>query len=243
MAGVVAVGTRRCGGGMAGEPFYSNTAEGAALACAQECDILVCEGSGAAIPPVGVDSVLLVASAAQPGEYILGYLGPYRLLLSDVVLVTMCDGFQVSSDKLRSLIDGVLSINPGAQVVRCVFRPRPLGDLEGKKVFLASTAPGQAVEIQARHLAEVYGASVTGTTSSLSDRSGLKRDLRSPAAEKADVFVTELKAAGVDTVSAHAKREGKQLVYIDNVPVSLDGDLEEELRYLESLARKRCRER
>lgn len=243
MAGVAAVGTRRCGGGMAGEPFYSNVSDGALLACSQPCDIILCEGSGAAIPPVGVDSTLLVVSAAQPREYILGYLGPYRLLLSDLVVVTMCDDFQVSSDELRSLIDGVLSINPGAKVVRCVFRPRPLGDLDGSKVFLASTAPGPAVEIQASYLAREYGATVLGSSAGLSDRRRLEEDLRGPPAAGADVFVTELKAAGVDTVSTVARREGKRLVYIENVPVSLHGNLDEELRHLESLARERCLER
>jgi cyclic 2,3-diphosphoglycerate synthetase len=63
MGRVVAVGCRRCGGGMAGKPFYSNVPEGAAIACAQEADVVIFEGSGAAIPPVGMDSVMLAAAA------------------------------------------------------------------------------------------------------------------------------------------------------------------------------------
>jgi cyclic 2,3-diphosphoglycerate synthetase len=239
MASVISVGTRRCGGGMAGVPFYSNVREGAALACGQQCDVILCEGSGAAIPPVGVDSVVLVASAAQPLEHLLGYLGTYRLLLSDLVVVTMCEDFLVSSEKIRKFKDGVQSINPGVKVVTTVLRPRPLGDLEGSMAFLTSTASGRAVEIQAKYLEEKYGATILGASSNLADRSRLERDLE--AAAGADVLVTELKAAGVDTVSMFARQRGKRLIYIDNVPVSPEGNLERELNSLDALARKRCR--
>ena len=241
MGGVMAVGCRRCGCGLAGEPFYSNVPEGALLACAQDAGILIFEGSGAAIPPAGVDSVLLVASAAQPLEYLLGYMGPYRLLLSDLLVVTMCEDFQVSSDKLRRLIDGALSINPEVKVVKTVFRPRPLGDLNGRKVFLVSTAPPQGIEVQAQHLEKEHGASVVGKSHHLANRAGLERDLGDAAG--ADVLVTELKAAGVDVVSIHAEESGRELVYIENVPVALEGNLEEEIDQLERTARKRCLER
>jgi cyclic 2,3-diphosphoglycerate synthase len=232
---VPAVGCRRCGSGLAGEPFYSNVAQGAEIACRQEADIVIFEGSGAAIPPVGVDSVMLVASAAQPLEYLLGYLGPYRLLRSDLVVVTMCEEFQVSSEKLRNLIDGVLSINPEVKVVKTVFRPRPLGDLSERKAFLVSTAPEGALQVQVEHLEEEYGARMVGSSSNLADRGKLAADLE--RAGDADVMVTELKAAGVDTVSVFAKRNGKELVYLENLPVALEGDLEEEMDQLAGTAR------
>jgi cyclic 2,3-diphosphoglycerate synthetase len=237
MANVVTVGCRRCGSGMAGEPFYSNVEKGAEIACSQDCDIVVFEGSGAAIPPVGVDAVLLVVSAVQPHEYILEYLGRYRLLLSDVVVVTICEDFLVSSDKLGKLIDGILSINPGVKVVKTVFRPRPLGDLQGKKIFLTSTTPEEAVGVQAGHLEREYGAVVVGASSSLADRRKLEKDLEGAAG--AEVLVTELKAAGVDTVSMFAERQGKELVYMENIPVSIDGNLEERIDHLVALARER----
>ena len=237
MANVVTVGCRRCGGGMAGEPFYSNVEKGAEIACSQDCDIVVFEGSGAAIPPVGVDAVLLVVSAVQPHEYILEYLGRYRLLLSDVVVVTICEDFLVSSDKLGKLIDGILSINPGVKVVKTVFRPRPLGDLQGKRIFLTSTTPEEAVGVQAGHLEREYGAVVVGASSSLADRRKLEKDLEGAAG--AEVLVTELKAAGVDTVSMFAERQGKELVYMENIPVSIDGNLEELIDHLVALAREK----
>jgi cyclic 2,3-diphosphoglycerate synthetase len=237
MGNVIAVGCRRCGGGLAGRPFYSNVPEGAALACAQDADLVIFEGSGAAIPPVGVDAVMLVASAAQPLEYLLGYLGPYRLLRSDLVVVTMCEEFQVSSDKLRKLIDGVFSINPEVKVVKTVFRPRPLGDLSERKVFLTSTAPAGALEVQAEYLESEYGARVVGKSANLADRAKLEADL--DGAGEAEVLVTELKAAGVDTVSLFAERSARELVYLENLPVALEGSLEEEMDRLEKVARAR----
>lgn len=234
---VITVGCRRCGGGMAGVPFFSNVEQGAALACAQDADIVLFEGSGAAIPPVGVDAVMLVASAAQPSDYLLGYLGPYRLLRSDLVVVTMCEDFLVSSEKLRKLIDGMISINPEVKVVKTVFRPHPLGNLCGREVFLVSTAPRHAVERQAEHLAGDYGAIIVGMSSNLADRRRLEADLE--AALDAEVLVTELKAAGVDTVSLFAKEKSKEIVYLENQPVTIDGNLEEEMERLQADARAR----
>ena len=43
------------------------------------------------IPPVRADATVCVASAAQPLEYVTGYLGTYRLLLSDLLVLTMCE--------------------------------------------------------------------------------------------------------------------------------------------------------
>lgn len=237
MGEVVAVGCRRCGGGMAGAPFMSNVAEGAALACEQDADLIIFEGSGSAIPPVGVDAVMLVASAAQPSEYLLGYLGPYRLLRSDLVVVTMCEEFLVSSEKLRKLIDGIASINPEVKVVKTVFRPRPLGELCEREVFLTSTAPARALECQAEHLASQYGAIVVGSSSNLADRRRLEKDLAH--AREASVMVTELKAAGVDTVSIFAKENSKEIVYLENQPVAVEGNLEEEIDRLEDKAKTR----
>ncbi|MDD5448048.1 MAG: 2,3-diphosphoglycerate synthetase [Actinomycetota bacterium] len=241
MGKVPTVGCRRCGGGMAGEPYFSNVAEGAKLACETESEIILFEGSGAAIPPVGTDAVLLVVSALQEEEYILEYLGRYRLLLSDLIVITMCEEFQVSSKKLSRLTDGIFSINPEVKIVKTVFRPRPLGDLRGKKIFLASTAPLEVVKLQGAYLESNYGARLVGVSSNLANRSMLARALQK--SKGADVFVTELKAAGVDVVSSRAHEQSKELVYIENFPVALEGSLDEELDYLYDLAGSRFSKR
>ncbi|HEX2119547.1 MAG TPA: 2,3-diphosphoglycerate synthetase, partial [Acidimicrobiales bacterium] len=52
MARVATIGTRRCGGGLAGAPVDSTFAAGVDLANRRDEELLVLEGSGAAIPPV-----------------------------------------------------------------------------------------------------------------------------------------------------------------------------------------------
>src|SRR5581483_2493040 len=54
LAGVPTIGCRRAGGGLAGAVSVSNVAEGARLAAELRPDIVVFDGSGAAIPPVAV---------------------------------------------------------------------------------------------------------------------------------------------------------------------------------------------
>ena len=65
---VTTVGCRRCGGGMAGEPFVSNVAEGVRVANGLHPTLTILEGSGAAMPPIATDARLLVAGAHQPLE-------------------------------------------------------------------------------------------------------------------------------------------------------------------------------
>lgn len=241
MGGLVAVGCRRCGGGLAGEPYYSNVAEGARIACEQDCEVVLFEGSGASMPPVGVDAVLLTVSAVQPMESILGYMGPYRLLLSDVVVITMCEEYLVSPETLGEIEDGILAINDRVHIVKTVFRPKPLGDIGNKKIYVTSTAGKTGAKAQAYYLEEKYGAEVIGYSPNLADRKRLKSDLEESFA--AEVLLTELKAAGVDTVSRFAREYGKELMYMDNVPVSVGGDLDSQIDLLEVIAKNKSLER
>ncbi|HKT45773.1 MAG TPA: hypothetical protein VJQ85_13295 [Gaiellaceae bacterium] len=73
-AGVPTVGCRRAGGGVAGAPFVSNVVEGARLAASLEPDVVVFDGSGAAIPPIAATARILVGRE------------PFRERISDVVL-------------------------------------------------------------------------------------------------------------------------------------------------------------
>ena len=109
VAGVVTVGCRRCGGGLAGETWISNVLEGVALASARRPDLVVCDGSGAALPPVAADSRVLVASALQGADVVTGYLNAYRILISDLVVVTMAGAKDV---ELRRRIQEVKPV-PG----------------------------------------------------------------------------------------------------------------------------------
>jgi cyclic 2,3-diphosphoglycerate synthetase len=83
LCGVPTIGCRRAGGGLAGQVFVSNVAEGARLAAERSPDVVVFDGSGAAIPPIATDRRVLVAGPSQDAD---AYLNTFRRLISDVVV-------------------------------------------------------------------------------------------------------------------------------------------------------------
>jgi cyclic 2,3-diphosphoglycerate synthetase len=83
LAGVTTIGCRRAGGGLAGGVTMSNVAEGARLAAERRPDIVLFDGSGAAIPPVAVDRRVLVVGDTAGRD---PYLDTYRRAVSDLVL-------------------------------------------------------------------------------------------------------------------------------------------------------------
>ena len=88
LCGVPTIGCRRAGGGLAGAVFASNVAAGARLAAARSPDVVVFDGSGAAVPPVEVDRRVLVIGPGTDADL---YLNTYRRLISSVVVAVGCD--------------------------------------------------------------------------------------------------------------------------------------------------------
>ncbi|HEV2094177.1 MAG TPA: 2,3-diphosphoglycerate synthetase [Rubrobacter sp.] len=222
---VTTVGCRRCGGGLAGEPFVSNVLEGAEIANGLDTGVTLFDGSGAAMPPVEVDARVLVAGAHQDPEYVVGYLGAYRVMISDLVLLTMSEEPMADEAKVQDLVRRIREIRPDIGVVPTVFRPRPVGDVSGKRVAYVSTAPGPVLGKLARHLEEGYACEVVAASGSLSDRRRLAEDLdRMPPVE---AYLTEIKAAAVDVVTRRGAEEGRPVLYCDNDPVGegLDAEL------------------
>ena len=129
---VTTIGCRRCGGGLAGQPFVSNVVEGVRLANGLAPAMLILEGSGASIPPVYTDARLCVAGANQPLDYVVGYLGLYRLLVSDAVVLAMAEEPLASRDKVKDLIDRMQRERPDMPVVPVA--DRPLDDIQGRAV-------------------------------------------------------------------------------------------------------------
>ena len=230
---VTTIGCRRCGGGLAGQPFVSNVVEGARVANGLDTGVTIFDGSGAAVPPVEVGRRVLVASAHQDPAYITGFLGAYRLFISNLLVLTMSEEPMADEAKIRRIVQGVREIKPNLVVIPTVFRPRPVGEIEGLRVAYLSTAPVAVLDKLARHLEERYGCEVIATSGSLSDRRRLSKDLDGMAG--AEAYLTEIKAAAVDVVTRRGSEEGKPVFYCDNDP--LGKGLDEELLRLTREAR------
>jgi cyclic 2,3-diphosphoglycerate synthetase len=221
---VITVGCRRCGGGLAGEPFVSNVLEGAEIANRLDTRVTVFDGSGAAMPPVRVERRVLVAGANQDPEYIVGFLGTYRLLLSDLLLLTMSEEPMAGPEKVEGLIRAVRKVRPDLTVIPIVFRPRPVGKVDGMRVGYVSTAPPAILDTLSKYLEEHYRCEVVATSGNLSDRKRLVADLEEMSGVEA--YLTEIKAAAVDVVTRRGSEEGKPVFYCDNDPVGEELDQE-----------------
>jgi cyclic 2,3-diphosphoglycerate synthetase len=103
--------------------FTSNVHAGARLAAERKPDVVVFDGSGAAIPPVATDRRILVVGPEQDAG---AYLNTYRRLISDLVIAVNCD------------VDDAL---------RVTLRLRPIEPLAGRvAVFTAGGAEVSQLE-------------------------------------------------------------------------------------------------
>jgi cyclic 2,3-diphosphoglycerate synthase len=197
LTGVVTIGCRRAGGGLAGAVTTSNVLQGAALAAEREPDLVVFDGSGAAIPPIDVDARILVSGR---GHDPLAYLNAYRVLVSDlVVLVGGGDAGAVRELKKVPVLDAEL-------------RLRPISPLEGRSVAVFTTGAAPTDHLDAE---------VVSVSRNLADRTRLGEELDRVDAE---VYLVEIKAAAIDLVAEAAALRGAQVVFAENEVVSRELD-------------------
>jgi cyclic 2,3-diphosphoglycerate synthetase len=204
LAGVPTIGCRRAGGGLAGDVFTSNLRLGIELAEERRPDVVVFDGSGAAIPPVSVNGRILVVG---PGQDATAYLNPYRVLVSDLVLL-MGGG---EAAPIRELKD--------VPVIRVELRLRPVMPLAGQRiaVFTAGPAPVDHLDADVVHVSR-----------NLADRAALRQELKRV---EADAFLVEIKAAAIDVVAEAAVERGIECVFAANDVRALEAgvDLDAEL--------------
>jgi cyclic 2,3-diphosphoglycerate synthetase len=229
LASVVTVGARRCGGGLAGEPFVSNVEEAAQLAASLGPDLVLLEASGATVPPVEAGAKILVAGAYQAPETVTGHLGAYRLFLSDLVVLTMCEEPLATPAQVDDLRLAIAGVDPDLPVIATVMRPRPAEPVAGRRVAYFTTAPAAIHERLRDHLEDAHGAEAVFVSGSLARRDVLLDELDSPAVAGAEVYLTEIKAAAIDVVAETAETRGIPVVFADNevLPLSGERDLDE----------------
>ncbi len=161
--------------------------EGAEVAAARSPDLVVFDGSGAAIPPIAVDRRILVAGAQD----VRAGLNVYRVLVSDLVVVTSGD-----ADAVRVLT--------GVPVLPAELRLEPAEPLAGRRTAVFTTGPAPTGHLD---------ADVVFVSRNLSDRESLRRDLERVDAE---VYLAELKAAAIDVVAETALERGAAFVLARN---------------------------
>jgi len=219
------VGCRRCGGGMAGNPFSSNVIKGALKTNEVEEDFVIMEGSGSTFPPIKTDARIVIIGASQPIDNLLEYFGQYRINTSDLAIITMCEEPMATEEKVEKIEKGIKELNTDIQVARTIFRPQPLEDIEGKKVFVATTAPENIIPKIMDHIEKEHGADVIGYSNKLSNRDELRKDLIE-SLDKADVLLTEIKAASIDVAGKSAEEKNVDIVFMHNESVLMGGTVE-----------------
>jgi cyclic 2,3-diphosphoglycerate synthetase len=228
LVGVETVGCRRCGGGLAGAVAVSNVREGARVAAGLDPELVVFDGSGAALPPVAAGRRIVVAGAHQDPAVVTGYLNAYRFRLADLVVLAMAEegsGHEQLAERIAALV------RPGVSVIATVLRPRPSAPVGGRRLAFFCTAPPAEHPRLAAHLRDAYGADIVHVSGNLADRQALRAEL--PRVD-ADVFAVELKAAAVDVVAEDAAARGIEVVLAANDVVALPGQasLDGEIRRL-----------
>jgi cyclic 2,3-diphosphoglycerate synthetase len=223
LVGVPTVGCRRCGGGLAGAVGTSNVGDGARVAVGLAPDLVLFDGSGAALPPIAADRTVVVVGGHQDPAVVGGYLNTFRLLLADVVVVTMAEegsGWEAVRDRVAD------SVRPGTAVVATTLQPRPAANIAGRSVAYFCAAPRAAHGRLREHLEAAYGASIVHVSGNLANRAALREEL---VDVRADVFLVELKAAAIDVVVEEALAQEAEIALAtsDVVPLFGEPDLDE----------------
>lgn len=197
LAGVATVGCRRAGGGLAGTPFADNVLAGARLAASLSPDLVVFDGSGAALPPVAADARILVVNGAHD---IRAGLNAFRVLISDLIV----DTGGADRDAIAAIAD--------VPVVSAELRLQPMEPLAGRRtaVFTTGPAPTEALDADIVHISR-----------NLANRETLRAELETVDAE---VYLVELKAAAIDVVAETALARGAEVVLAANEVVSPELD-------------------
>ena len=121
----------------------------------------------------------------------------------------------------RLLRADLVLVAPGASAdgLRFELRPEPATPVaDGAQVALFTTGVDRC-----------EGVEPALVSTNLARRGELGKDIDRAVANGCDVFLTELKAAAIDTVARRAREEGIEVAFVRNRPVGIDADLDAEL--------------
>jgi cyclic 2,3-diphosphoglycerate synthetase len=143
-----------------------------------------------------IPPVAVDRTACVVGPGALEPLAEYHLLRSDLVLAH----------------EGAAA-PPGALPLR--LRPEPAEPLpDGARIALFTTAAPAC-----------DGVEPVVASANLSRRAALAGDLERAAAERCDIYLTELKGAAIDTVARRAEAAGARVAFVRNRPLGIDDAL------------------
>jgi cyclic 2,3-diphosphoglycerate synthase len=122
--------------------------------------------------------------------------------------------YRVARADLVLAAEGAVDPPPGA--LPFSLRPEPLEEIADDARVAVFTTGATAVS-------GIPDPVLVSTN--LAKRAALAADLDRAAAERCDVYLTELKAAAIDTVALRARAEGARVAFIRNRPVGIDDAL------------------
>jgi cyclic 2,3-diphosphoglycerate synthetase len=163
-----------------------------------------------------------VIGADQSWDSIVGYLGLYRILMSDLVVLTMCEEPLTDKGNIDFLESEILKCKSNVKIVKSIFRPEPASSIEGRKIFMALTAKSLIEDKIKEYVEKKYNCEIMRVSFNLSNREKLKKELLE--CDNYDTILTELKASSVDLVTEFAVENKKHISYMNNIPVILESE-------------------
>ena len=176
-------------------------------------------GGGPAGEPAesNVAEGVALAASLDPDAIVLEGSGSCIPPVSAARTVCVVGGPVEGLDRYRTLRADLLLLMADVEVegraFRCELRPEPAEPMAaGARVALFTTG----------RRALRGGRAGRGVSTNLARRGALAPTSTAPPPSGCDVYLTELKAAAIDTVAARAEAEGARVAFVRNRPVGID---------------------
>ena len=160
--GVTTIGARRAAGGLAGAPFVSSVRPRGRAGGGARSGYRRPGGQRSSIPPVPWDAGILVVPATVPPRSTSAATWVRSACCYRTWSLLRWRAAQPGSRTSLPLRSHVQRLRNDTRFIVTEFEPLPLGDVRGRDVFFATTAPGQVAARQVEHLEAAHGCRVVG---------------------------------------------------------------------------------